>query len=502
MLDSPQKGRGSKNAASAPTHGAPEKPVAAGLRLVPTTEDREFLPAALEILETPPSPIRIKLIVVMAAFVACMLLWALIGRLDVIAIAQGKVQPPGRVKVVQSAEAGKVLRVNVQNGDRVLRESILVEFDAADARADKESLEASVSALKAEIARRDASVRAVGTPEGWADAPASIIWPEGIPESTRARENAVLRADLAQLIASVGSLGAQRKQKQREHQRLTETLAAQDMLVKTLRERVTMRSTLVTSGFGTRSAVIDSKEVLQKEETTLASLRGQIEEADAALLVNDQERARHIQTFTAENTQKRADAQRLLDETTQRLAKAMKRLDYMTLRAPSDGVVQALNLFTAGQVVPAGQEVMRIVPESPVMEVEAYIPNKDIGFVRQGQDVSIKVDSFPFARYGMLSGKISRVAYDAISLPEAAQAEQNPTRPGESAFLGGAQRTQNLVFPVTITLENPGFVIGGQKISLTPGMTVVAEIKTGSRRILEYVFSPVYEVTSESMRER
>lgn len=502
MLDSPKPPGDASGTMVSQVVPQPEKAPAAPLQLVPTTEDREFLPAALEILETPPSPIRIKLIVVMATFVAVALLWAFFGRLDVIAIAQGKVQPPGRVKIVQSAEPGKVLRINVQNGDRIQRDSILVEFDPADARADREALDAGVSALKAEIARRDTAVRAVtGQGKINTDGPA-ILWPEGIPESTRAREAAVMRADLLQLSATIGSLEAQRVQKQRERQRLKETLLAQDTLVKTLRERVTMRSTLVTSGFGTRAAVIDSKETLQKEETTLTSLKGQIEETEAALLVNDQERARYFQTFMAENTQKRADAQRLLDETTQRLAKAATRLDNMTLRAPSDGVVQALTLFTQGQVVPAGQEVMRIVPESATMEVEAYIPNKDIGFVRQGQDVSIKVDSFPFTRYGMLSGKVSRVAQDAIPLPEAAQVEQNPARPGDSQFFGGAQRTQNLVFPVTITLDQPGFVIGEQKVSITPGMTVVAEIKTGSRRILEYVFSPVYEVTSESMRER
>lgn len=263
-----------------------------------------------------------------------------------------------------------------------------------------------------------------------------------------------------------------------------------------------MRHSLATSGFGTRSSLIDSKEALQKEETALAAYRGQLTEAEAARDVLASERARTLQVFTTDNTQKRAEAQRTLDEANQRLAKATKRLEVLTLRSPSAGIVQASTVYTVGQVVGTGQEIMRIVPESATMEVEAYLPNKDVGFVRVGQEVSIKIDSFPYSRYGTVTGKVVSVARDAIPQPEAAQIEGNPARAGEAAPAAGAQRTQNLVFPVTILLARKSLVVDGQEVNLSPGMTVVAEIKTGSRRILEYVFAPVYEVTSESMRER
>ena len=145
---------------------------------------------------------------------------------------------------------------------------------------------------------------------------------------------------------------------------------------------------------------------------------------------------------------------------------------------------------------------MRIVPQGDKLEIEAYLPNKDIGFVREGQLVAIKVESFPFTRYGMLSGTVTHIARDAIPQPEAAQIEGNPARPGENQMFAGAQRTQNLVFPITIAVEKPELVVDGRRIPMSAGMTVTAEIKTGSRRIIEYLFSPLVEVGSEAMRER
>jgi hemolysin D len=145
---------------------------------------------------------------------------------------------------------------------------------------------------------------------------------------------------------------------------------------------------------------------------------------------------------------------------------------------------------------------MRIVPSDAKLEVEAYLPNKDIGFVELGQEVTVKVESFPFTRYGMLTGHVTRLAHDAIPLPEASQIEGNPTQSNSTTTFAGAQRTQNLVFPMIISLDNPVLIVDGKPVPMSPGMTVSAEIKTGNRRILEYVFSPLAETASESMKER
>ncbi len=462
-------------------------------------EDQEFLAAALEILETPPSPVRMALIRLAAAFVAVALAWSWFGRLDVIAIAQGKIQPPGRVKVVQPMESGKVLRIGATNGARVSEGEVLIELDPREARADAEAMAAMVQALRGEILRRGAAIAQASR----ARLPAGAIpWPEDLAEIIRSREEAVLSADLAQLDAMLAATAAQIEQKNAERRRLEGSIAAQARLVQTLQERVDMRSSLQSSGFGSRASVIDGEETLLKEEATLAGQKGQIGEVEAALRLLSAERAKILQAFLTENTQKRAEAARQLEDYGQRWIKARNRLDNMALRAPAAGIVQASAVFTLGQVVSAGQEVMRIVPGGGRLEIEAYLANKDVGFVEIGQEVTVKVESFPFNRYGTLTGRVTSIARDAIPLPDAAQIEGNPARPAEQPTFAGALRTQNLVFPVTIALEQPELVIDGRKIAMSPGMAVVAEIKTGSRRILEYLLSPLVETGAEAMRER
>lgn len=466
-------------------------------------DDQEFLPAALEILETPPSPVRMAMIVFFAVFVLVALLWTYFGRFDIVAVAQGKIQPPGRVKIVQPLETAKVRRIAATNGMKVAEGDVLVEFDQQDARADVEALEAATSALEAEILRRAVAIGSASARKmSEQNRPLALPWPSRISEAIRLREESVLRADLAQLDAAITAIEAQMALKESERARLGEMIKAHGTLVANLQERVDMRATLATSGSGSRASLIDGKEVLLKEESVLTGYRGQVREVEASLKVLVSERERLFQTFLTENTQKRADAGKALEEAGQRLIKAETRLGHMTLRSPADGIVQASAIYTIGQVVTPAQEVMRIVPQGDKLEIEAYLPNKDIGFVREGQLVAIKVESFPFTRYGMLSGTVTHIARDAIPQPEAAQIEGNPARPGENQMFAGAQRTQNLVFPITIAVEKPELVVDGRRIPMSAGMTVTAEIKTGSRRIIEYLFSPLVEVGSEAMRER
>jgi hemolysin D len=174
----------------------------------------------------------------------------------------------------------------------------------------------------------------------------------------------------------------------------------------------------------------------------------------------------------------------------------------MLLTAPVAGTVQALSITSIGQVVMPGEEVMRIVPDNDGVEIECYMPNKDIGFVKPGQEAVVKVESFPFMRYGTLVARVSRVSREAIPEPDAQQQEGNPGRSSRSALNAGAQRMQNLFFPVTLRLEKSAISADGEEIPISNGMAVTVEIKTGYRRIIDYVFSPVVEVASKAMKER
>jgi hemolysin D len=462
--------------------------------------DREFLPAALSILETPPSPVKIRLIWTICGLFVFALAWSYFGRIDIIAVAQGKIQPTGRVKTIQPVDGGKVVAIHAENGRHVAAGEVLIELDAAEVSADYTDALTALTGYRAERLRRLAALRAVQSEP--IDAEVKAEWPDDIPASTRSREERVLRGDLRQLAASVKSLDAQIAQKRAEQKRLEQTIAAQETLIATLQERVNMRSTLQATQSGTKASVIDAQETLQIQQTALVTQKGQLIESKAAAEVLAQDRQKTIETFIADNGQKLADAERQIDDYSQKVAKAGAKLDHMTIKSPIDGVVLGLSVTTLNQVLNPSEEVMRIVPDGSDLEIEAYVENKDIGFVETGQPAIVKIESFPFTRYGVLEAKVMRVAHDAIPEPDAQTVEGNPAKTTKSSYFGGAQRTQNLVFPVTLTMARKTMDVDGAQIPLRPGMAASVEVKTGKRRILEYVFSPLVETVSSAMKER
>ncbi len=464
-----------------------------------TQVDREFLPAALELLETPPSPVRMWLLLSLCAMVATAVLWAFIGRIDIIAVAQGKIQSVGRVKFVQPIEAGKVRSLLARNGQHVTEGDAVVKLDDSEAAAEEAGLAATVASFRAEAIRRKASIEGA---KSRVFAPAAPAWPDGVPVNIREREERVLRGDLQQLATTLASFQAQRRQKEAESARLTASIASQEKLLTIEGERVELRSTLEQQKLGSKLNRLDAEEALQQQRTTLTQQKGQLAEAAAAIEVLTQDAAKTADTFIADNSQKLAEAERQLEDNVQRLAKARSRTEHMVLRAPVSGVVQGLTIISSGQVVMAGDEVMRIVPEiGGGYEIECFLPNKDIGFVSEGQDAIVKIESYPFTRYGVLNARVSRIGIDAIPEPEAAQREADPAKAPKSTFLGGAERTQNLYFPVILTPEQQN-VGHDTSLPISNGMGVTVEIKTGDRRIIDYLFSPLVEVGARALKER
>ena len=470
------------------------------LRPRPLRRDQEFLPAALEILETPPSPVRMALMLLICSLVAVALVWSYVGYIDIVAVAQGKIQPTGRVKVIQPLETGRVRGILAENGHHVAAGDILIELDATEAAAEQASLAANLTAYRAEAVRRRA---AIATVRARSVVPPTLAWDDAVAMLVRAREESVLAGDLGQLSSTLASLEAQRSQKEAERVRLRETIAAQRELIGALRERVNMRTILVEKNAGTKAGLIDATETMLTQQATLATELGEMAEAEAGLEVIGRDMTKNRDMFVADNLQKLAEAERQADDYHQRLTKAQAHTEHMTLRSPIAGTVQGSSITTIGQVATVGEELMRIVPDGSTLEIEAYLPNKDIGFAHVGQETTIKVESLPFTRYGTVPGRVTRIATDAIAEPDAQQIESGQGKNGKSTgFLGGAQRTQNLVFPVMVELEKLSVSADGAMIPLSPGMAVTIELKTGRRRIIEYVFSPLVEVGTEAMRER
>ena len=462
--------------------------------------DQEFLPAALSILETPASPVRIGLLWAICLLAGFAILWSYFGRIDILAVAQGKIQPTGRVKTIQPLETGRVVAIHVENGQHVQAGDVLVELDPAEAAADEHASGSALAAYKAEALRRGAALSAAETdPTG--ETP-KIAWQGDIPAPISEREERVLKGDLRQLRVSVQSYEAQIAQKKDEERRLESTIAAERALIDTLQQRVAMRRALLARGSTPKAAVIDAMETLQTQQTQLATQEGQLQEARAAQEVLVKERQKAIDSFIADNSQKLGEAERQIDDYEQKFAKAHVKTGHMTIASPISGTVLGLTVTTKNQVLTSSEELMRIVPDGAGLEIEAYLENKDIGFVASGQPAVVKIESFPFTRFGTLDATVERVAHDAIPQPDAQSIEGNPTKPPRNDYFAGAQRVQNLFFPVTLRAQKSTMSVEGEEIPLTPGMAVTVEIKTGKRRILEYLFSPLVETASRAMRER
>jgi hemolysin D len=279
-------------------------------------------------------------------------------------------------------------------------------------------------------------------------------------------------------------------------------VGSQKILLETLQQRVAMRRALLARGSTPKAAVIDALESLQTQQTALATQQGQLIEARTAQEVLAKERQKAIDSFIAENGQKLAEAERQIDDLEQKSAKAHAKTGHMSLTSPIAGTVSGLSVTSINQVLTTSEELMRIVPDDAGLEIECYLQNKDIGFVKNGQPAIVKIESFPFTRYGSLDAKVTRVAHDAIPEPDAQTIEGNPAKPPKPGYFAGAQRVQSLVFPVTLQAERAAMNIDGVEVPLSPGMAVTVEIKTGKRRILEYLFSPLVETASRAMKER
>ncbi|WGS01070.1 HlyD family type I secretion periplasmic adaptor subunit [Bradyrhizobium sp. ISRA443] len=488
--------------------------------------DREFLPAAIEILETPAPPLSIVTMVTICVFFAAALAWSFYGRLDVHAVAPGKIDTAGRAKVIQPFDPGKIAALHVENGQHVRAGDLLLELDPAEAAAEANAQRDALHADLAEIARRRfaiATARAVldrpakskeaGAREAViadlmqaaADPAPRIVWGVELPEAIRLREAAVLTADVNQLIGALQSLDKQMAQKEATRQRLEMRIAYQDKLIETLTALLSVRQQSYDLKVGTKINLYDAKGELEKSQSSRASDEGELIETEAALMELASEKIKTLSQFVADNGNKQAEAERKADEAKQAVVKAWARLARTRLHSPVDGVAQQIAVTTVGQVVTTGQQLLVVAPTEGALQIEALVANLDIGFVKPGQTAAIKVDAFPFTRFGVLHGKVVRIASEAVEEQEAKRGLANAPATANTAGVPPASQAgqpQSFVFPVTIALDEQAMDIDGAMVALTPGMTVTVEIKTDSRRVIDYLLSPLAKIASEALKER
>jgi hemolysin D len=467
-----------------------------GIKIAPThTGYRDFLPPAQQIIVTPPSPWRRGLAYTLCAIILGTFIWSIFDIQHLFAIAPGEFLTRGGTQVVQVREEGQVKSIPVQNGVHAQQNDVVLQLDTTSAEAALAIVNAKLIDARAEILRRTTAIKAAGA--ATIDKDVSVSWPADIPAEVKRREDSVLHGDLARLAATIADLDSRRAVEVSTRDKYVATITAQKSLIDSRTKRAAMHETLFDEGWDSRAMVLQALEPLREDQVHLASTQGSLGEANAAIAVLDQQLKQARSAFIAENTLAQTNAEQQRDNLTQEIKQAQLKLDNMTLRAPVSGTVEALAVTSVGQALKASEQVMQIVPDGVPLEIQAYVLNADIGFVRVGQPVTIKVDTFPFTRYGTISGKVTYIGADAITGAFAAAQQKDDTvtpSKGSLSLTTAAPQLKDLVFPVTIIPDKTTIEVDGKPVQLKPGMSVVAEIETERQRAIGYVLYPLTRI--------
>lgn len=434
------------------------------------TDEVAFLPAALSLQETPASPAPRRAAWAICALFSAALVWAIVGRVDIVAVAPGRIVVSDRTKIIQPLEAGVIKRVLVKDGDIVKAGQVLVELDGTNATADGATVQEQLTAMISEQQRTLAllaSLKARHTPQ--------------LPDSAllSPRDAAQLRAEWQDITAKLARLSSDVARRRAEITTVQEAVAKLQATLPLSKQREDDFRRLRSEGFVSDHAGQDRTRERIEQERDLAMQRARLAEAQAALVESESERVAYVAETQRSLNDRQAQATSKREQLEQERAKTDQRTRMSRLTAPVAGTVQQLAVHTEGGVVTPAQALMIIVPRNAEVTAEVVIDNKDIGFVQAGQLAAIKLETFPFTRYGTISAKVARMTADAVT-----------------------EEKRGAIFPAVLMLERDTINVDGKAIRLTPGMNVTAEIKTGRRRVIEYLLAPVQTATGESFGER
>jgi hemolysin D len=459
-----------------------------------TADERAFLPAALEIVETPPSPTGHAIGAAVITLFCLALTWAAIGHVDIIAYASGRIVPSGRVKLIQPFEIGVVRAIHVHDGQSVKAGDVLIELDPSMTAAEEEHIRSDLVAAQLDIARLQAALSDSDDPES------QFIAPTGASPDLVAMERKFLLRQTEEYRAKIAALDRQRAQKEAERDTTVAVIDKLEADEPIIAQRVDIRKGLVDKELGSRLTYLETLQQLTENEKDTAVQKSRLAEANAAVAAINATRAQGVAEFHRTLFGDLAEAERKAGGLSRDLAKAEERTKRQFLTAPVDGMVQQLAVHTIGGVVTPAQQLAIVVPSDAVLEVEAMVANRDIGFVHVGQDAQIKVDTFNFTRYGLLHGKIVNVSEDAIA--HDVPTDKAKTNADGSETTSSEPKGQELTYAARVSLDQTQIQVEDSVAKLAPGMAVTVEIKTGSRTVLSYLLSPVLRYAHDSMHER
>ena len=444
-------------------------------------DELAFLPAALSLQDTPVHPAPRRLAWGLMSLFVIALVWSYVGEVDIVAVAPGRIMVGERTKVIQPLEASVVKKVWVRDGERVQAGQVLVELDPTMASADSASVHEQLQAQASELGRTAALLKALSNPQ--LSAPVLRRLQTDLTyqpdEALASSLQAQLQSEWQDIRAKLAKLDAEASRRQMEIATVRETIAKLEATVPMAQAREMDFKKLVEQGYISGHATQDKTRERVELERDLGVQRARLAEAQSTLTESAQARAAYraetVRTLSDRQAQAASRHGQLLADA----AKAGQREKLTQLTAPVAGVIQQLAIHSVGGVVTSAQALMIVVPDSATVTAEVSIANQDIGFVNTGQTAAVKLETFAYTRYGTVQATVAVVTADAVT-----------------------DEKRGSYYPATLTLSQRDMLIDGKRVPLSPGMNVTAEIKTGKRRIIEYLLSPVQRMGSESLRER
>ncbi len=436
--------------------------------------EAQFLPAALALQETPVSPAPRIAAWLLISFTVITVLWACFGHIDIVATAQGKIVPNAGSKVIQSFEIATIKAIHVKDGQQVKAGDVLIELDATTTQADKDRLSSDLALSRLQEARAQAMLAALAQQQQ-----PMLMRPQHVTEQQFIEAEALLQGQYNEYQSKLALLEADIAKKQAEQKSIQTQIMSIEKSLPISRQRAENFKQLADNDNVPKDAYLQREQQKIDQEGQLATGKSRLLEITAALnTVQEQKKS-----LLAETRRVHLD---ILNEASQRvvaleqeLIKAQSRHELMHLTAPVDGTVQQLAVRTIGGVVTEAQALMIIVPQDDAVEVEAFLENQDIGFVNAGQEAEVKIQTFPYTKYGTIHATISSVSNDAIN-----------------------DEKRGLIYALRAKLARSTMQVENKTVNLSAGMAVTVEVKTGKRRVIEYFLKPFLEYKNESLKER
>ena len=397
-------------------------------------------------------------------------LWAIFGTLDRIVVSPGKVATRTPLVVLQAFNTSRVLKIDVKAGDHVAKGQVLVNFDPSFTQADVSALLHKVNMLSAQTARLEAQL--TGAPFQ----PASDDTPERLAQvHIFQQEMSDYRAEMDQRAARLGQIESQIAVDRQTLPGMHDQLVMAQNVVAIQKRLQAQAAAAHLDVMRAESAAIDARQRLQNTEGDVTRLTGQHAEYR-------QERQAYEQKWRSDHGRQLVDARQQLSEARETLNKAQKLQTLTELTAPTDGTVLQVADRSQGSVLREAETLVTLVPDGADLYIEANVPSRDISYLKVGDEVRIKLEAYPFQRFGTAHGVLTVIGADSV-----------PLDPNDGSA--------GLVYRAQVKITDGRAELARRGIHLKPGMVASAEIQTGKRSIASYVLDPILRTADEGLRE-